>query len=158
MKEMHITGNLTLFDLPAGLHEGACVTTNGIIKKNGRAVMGRGIAKYADERFNLGMWLASSLRTRGNHAVFLIHVENANGRFPLLTFPTKHDWRDPSDLALIVRSARELVAIANDMGLTRCYLPRPGCSNGRLSWQTVKPAIETILDDRFVIVTNGRFD
>lgn len=71
----------------------------------------------------------------------------------VLTCPTKHDWRDRSDLTLIRRSCEQLVAICDKFGVRTCYLPRPGCANGGLDWETqVRPVVEPILDDRFVVV------
>ena len=51
MREMTISGNVSIFDLPANPHEAACVTTNGMIRRDGRAVMGAGyIGKIKKEK------------------------------------------------------------------------------------------------------------
>lgn len=75
------------------------------------------------------------------------------------SFPVKHNWYEHADLKLIERSAKELVDTIDDIFLDpddrppTIYLPRPGCGNGRLKWEDVKPVIEPYLDDRFVVVT-----
>lgn len=128
--------------------EAICITTNGIIKNNGRAVMGRGIALQADRLYNLGGKLAEHLRRNGNTAANLGCYNNVT----MLSFPTKNHWRDDSDINLISQSAKQLVKLADELGLTEVYLPKPGCANGRLDWNDVKPVIESIFDDRFIVV------
>lgn len=142
-----------IFLLPNGPQEAMCVTTNGIIRKDGRAVMGRGIALTADRRFGLAKDLAAKLKAGGNHVYDMgLRTDAQTGRVVrVITFPTKHDWKDSSDLALIVQSARELVDLCSREEITACYLTRPGCANGRLDWDTVRAAIEPLLDDRFII-------
>lgn len=139
-----------IFQLPTHRDgtEGLCVTTNGMIKKNGHAVMGRGIALQANNLYHVSGKLATHLAAHGNVAANLgvydgIHV---------LSFPTKNDWRDDSDINLIKRSAEQLMKIADDLNLTTIYLPKPGCANGHLDWNDVKPVISEILDDRFIVV------
>lgn len=158
MREMTISGNVSIFDLPANPHEAACVTTNGMIRRDGRAVMGAGIAKLADQRFDLANTLAGQLRAHGNHAAYLKTAANAHGPFNIFSFPTKHDWRDKSDIQLIKQSARELIKLCDEMNITTCYIPRPGCTNGQLSWPDVKQELLPILDDRFIVVSHTRFD
>lgn len=157
MKEMRYGGNIFL--LPRG-SEAAVVTTNGIVKSDGKAVMGAGIAKYARDNLDgIDALLGGLLRTSGNHSYFMgsFHDHNrpANGIAPsvfAITMPTKNDWRDPSDLDLIRRSARELVLIAERNNLEKIYLPPPGCSNGRLDYiAQVRPALAPILDGRFYV-------
>jgi O-acetyl-ADP-ribose deacetylase (regulator of RNase III) len=65
----------------------------------------------------------------------------------------EHDPFQVPEVRLIARSAVELAALATAQGWTRVALPRPGCGFGGLSWSEVKPAIEPLLDDRFLVVT-----
>lgn len=129
-----------------------CVTTNGIIKKNGEAVMGRGIAKDANDRFHVAGILADHLRRKGNCLGVLGYFETRGHAFYLLSFPTKHDWRNPSDIHLIQKSAKELVRFTDKHQLSHVYLTPPGCGNGRLEWTDVKTVLEPLFDNRFIIV------
>jgi hypothetical protein len=127
-------------------HGPVCITTNGIIKKDGTLVMGAGIALQAKQRFpSLPVVLADAVSQYGNHT-FYLPDEN------LFSFPTKNDWKDKSDINLIAQSATELVNITNQMDFTEVYLPKPGCANGQLSWTSVRVVLGQILDSRFIVV------
>jgi len=126
------------------------VPTNGFVKKNGFAVMGRGLAWQAAKRYpDLPEKLGRCIEVGGNH----VHVI----RHDIIAFPTKHNWWEKSDLALIGQSALELVSLVNSQGYKLVALPRVGTGNGQLRWPVVKPVLEDILgdDDRFVIVDNS---
>ncbi len=139
---LSITGH-DLWDLSADLR---VLTTNGFVKRNGDAVMGRGIALEATRRYpGIASVLGNRLRTAGNH----VHLLSPG----IASMPVKHLWWDPADPRLIVRSAHELVALVNEHGFTQVVMPRPGCGNGRLDWRDVEPLIAPILDDRFTVVT-----
>ena len=126
------------------------ITTNGTVKASGRAVMGRGVAKQAKDRYiGIEKLLGMVLKTQGNHVEILIHKPLA-----LVMFPVKHEWHELADLELIAQSARELVSFADVMGWKRVVLPRPGCGNGGLKWESqVRPILLSVLDDRFTVVT-----
>lgn len=128
--------------------EAICVTTNGIIKANGHAVMGRGIALQANNLYHVSGTLADHLKAHGNVPANLGVFDGVY----ILSFPTKNDWRDDSDINLIRNSAHLLVELADKLHLKHVYLPKPGCANGRLNWNDVKPVIQAILDDRFTVV------
>lgn len=142
---IEVKGNLWTY--PADVR---VITTNGTVKKNGECVMGRGCAKEAKDKFpELAYVLGGMIKNYGNH-VQLIHNR-------LYSFPVKHNWYEKADLTLIERSANELFNIVdpaypNDEGHT-IVLPRPGCGNGGLKWEDVKPVLEPILDDRFYVIT-----
>lgn len=146
MKETR--GNLWDFDA-----DFTVITTNGTIKRNGAVVMGRGCAREARDRFPmLDEELGHRLRMTGNH----VHVLSSG----IVSFPVKHNWWEQADVALIEQSARELQELGLDMdgafGVSRVasfVMPRPGCGNGGLTWDVVKPIIEPILDDRFTVIT-----
>jgi hypothetical protein len=146
MKELmldNIFDNLDKFDT-------ICVTTNGCIKSNGRLVMGKGIAKEFKDRYvTIDTVLGNLVNNSGNKCYF-IQEEDIN----IISFPTKNNWRDKSDINLIKKSCLQLVDLADKYNLSRIALPRPGCSNGWLDWKYVKEEIKNLLDDRFTIFYN----
>ncbi len=157
MNEIRYDGNIFL--LPEG-PEAAVVTTNGMVKKDGRAVMGAGIARYARDEFHgIDELLGQLLKKYGNRAYFMGSWQDGrrsrDGLSPsvfVATMPTKRDWRDPSDPALIRTSAAQLMTIADRNNLRKIYLPAPGCSNGGLDYLSqVRPVLLDVLDGRFTI-------
>ena len=148
-----LKGNYNIFDLPQN-REAMCVTTNGIVKTNGEAVMGAGIAKDANQLFHLSNLLGKYLKQYGNRAFNLGRFQRPNGAiFTVFSFPTKHDWKEDSDITLICKSAEQLMQMCDKFGITKCYLTPPGCGCGNLNYETtVKPWISQILDDRFVVI------
>jgi hypothetical protein len=127
--------------------EARCITTNGLTLRDGTAVMGVGVAKQAKIRYPwLPKHLGRLLRARGNHVFDIGSWEGAR----LITFPTKHDWRDPSDPNLIRKSCQELKKLGFK-GVVA--LPRPGCGAGGLTWAAVKPILEQELpEDNYVVI------
>ncbi len=108
------------------------ITTNGVVRTDGAAVMGRGCAKEAADRFpRLPYLLGDKLREFGN----VPHLFIAGYSSPLVTLPVKHHWRAPADIALIQRTLPELVHIAEDSKWEIVAMPRPGCGNGQLLWE-----------------------
>lgn len=127
-----------------------CITTNGNIKSDGCAVMGAGIALEAKKRYpGIDSYLASLIKLNGNR---VYRLNAFCGFAELYSFPTKHNWRDNSDIELIKKSCKELVEICDKKNYKKIAIPRPGCNNGKLNWEIVKKNIEPILDDRFYIV------
>jgi len=61
-------------------------------------------------------------------------------------------WKAKSDLALIKHSVEELIELTDLMGWKKVCLPRVGCGNGELSWQSVYELISPMLDSRFYII------
>lgn len=121
------------------------ITTSGTVAKDGRAVLGRGVARQAAARFP---WLADELgkqiERNGNH-VLCLHSS-------IVSFPVEETAWSLPDLAIIERSARELKELADKSGWSCIVVPRPGCGGGGLSWKDVKPRLEPWLDNRFLII------
>ncbi len=135
------------------------VTTNGCVKKDGTAVMGRGIAKQAAERYpGIAKTLAECIKLYGNMASWLGVWDGVD----VFSLPTKQDWRTKSDIELIQASCERIATLVAIDGhgpkINNIYMTRPGCGNGWLKWEDVKPVIEPLLDDRFVVVTPGEND
>lgn len=133
-----------------------CVTTNGIVNAHGLLIMGKGLALEAAQRFP-GL--------RANWGELVRALGNRPFAYPpgrLISFPTKHHWRDPSDLTLIRASAESLMlwwpyvassfTIASKQILPIC-LPKVGCGNGGLDWKSqVCPALSGILDENYIAI------
>lgn len=144
---LEVVGNLWEYEADA-----KCITTNGVTRKDGAAVMGRGVALQCKQRYpGIEFEFGRRIREANNH-VTIIGREAIAERFPLIVFPVKHRWDQAADLALIERSAHELVRLVSNRWKV-ITLPRPGCGNGQRSWEEVRPIIEPILDDRFVVVS-----
>ena len=153
MIEIQNTGSL--FYIPQNEHEAAVVTTNGVIRKNGDAVLGKGQALEAKKLFpGMEQQLGEYLRKYGNRAFYMGARQVGDHLTSVVTFPTKHHYRDNSDLDLIMRSAIQLKEIVIKFQLSKVYLPPVGCGLGRLDYlNQVRPILHKILDDdRFVIV------
>ncbi len=152
-----LKGNI--WDVPCA--DIVCVTTNGIVRSDGTAVMGGGIAKECAQRFPASQRvLGEEIKAKGNH-VHLIHDPAALfAAGPLIySFPTKEHWRDKSLIKLIARSAKELVEEVNRLefyyqdGPLMVLVPRPGCGLGGLQWGQVRPTLENYFDNRFFITS-----
>jgi hypothetical protein len=134
-----------------------CITTNGIVKKDGSLVMGKGIAKEAATKFpDMARELGTLVDCAGNH-VYLAWYSLRNGKATsILSFPTKHHFRDKSDLKLIEQSCVELRAILarHKIETAIVLLPRPGCGCGGLDWESqVKPLLQELLpEDNYIVV------
>jgi hypothetical protein len=107
------------------------ITTNGFVKKNGEAVMGRGIAQTVRDTVpGFARQFGQHLTQNGNTPVY----------FPdwrIYTFPVKHNWWETADLDLILQSFSRLLANSTfDL-----HFVRPGCGNGKLDWNDVRPAL-----------------
>lgn len=128
------------------------ITTNGFVKKDGRCVMGAGVAKQARDMFpGIDFELGQAIKLEGNHVYPLIY-HDLYPKVTIVSFPVKHHWKQRADLQLIERSACELRRLADDKHWHKVGLVRPGCGNGQLGWEDVRPVLERHLDDRFIVV------
>ena len=171
MKE--IIGNL--FD--QNWADAICITTNGFVKRNGEAVMGRGCAAAATQKYpGIALDLGRNLMSVGNIPTQLKTTEN----FTIFSFPVKRrsglcdvtksnvvnhmksrfqpnqsvpGWALVADKQLIIKSAERMMETADRLNLKSIVIPRPGCGAGELSWEDIGPALHKVLDDRFFAIT-----
>lgn len=141
-------------------NDAICVTTNGCIKSDGKLVMGAGVAKDFRDMFKgidtkLGKYVKEYGNRVFNAGKVTIKVDEKSSKVvTAISFPTKYDWKDKSDLALIEQSCVQLKQVAEKFKIEgNIYLPAPGCSNGGLDWtKDVKPIIEKHLtEDKYKI-------
>jgi hypothetical protein len=143
-----------------------CITTNGFVKKNGEAVMGRGCAAEANRKWpGLAAEFGKQIKENGNIVQLIVGPHCTSNGEAILSFPVKpahivYDgynvvrhmakrfkvgdrvpgWAAKADKQLIVQSATELQFMADHMKWKCMVLPRPGCG-------------AEILDDRFYSIT-----
>lgn len=133
------------------LCDAVVIPTNGIINRHGEAVMGRGLARQAAQRWpGLPRVLAAALLAGGNH---VYDVYRPRGLPTLITFPVKRHWHLAAEPALIEQSCVELIQLVDRLGFHDVALPRVGCGNGQLKWVDIRPILERYLDSRFILVS-----
>ena len=111
------------------------ITTNGYVKVNGCAVMGRGVALQAKTRYpGIDTALGSLLKAEGNHVGII-------APYLLIALPVKHHWQEPADLELIKRSLRELNVLAKRLHPQKLVMPMPGTGNGQRKFEEVMPLV-----------------
>lgn len=129
-----------------------CFTSNGITKKDGKLVMGAGVAKvFRDTFVGIDQEAGTLVKKNGNICQVVRDTFVLGKPLSIVAFPTKYHWKDDSDLDLIEKSASELYNMANQYGWKTVFLPKPGCNNGRLDWNDVKALLQPKLDNRFII-------
>ena len=169
---LEATGNL--FDY-VGQVDALCITTNGFVKNNGKAVMGRGCAQTAKQKWpEIDFTLGQKIIELGNCVHPLGITENTViCSFPVKPITTtfngtnvvKHmvskfkigeqvpGWAAIARKDIIQFSAQELVALADKYNWQTVVLPRPGCGAGELRWGKIEPLLQKYLDNRFTAVT-----
>jgi hypothetical protein len=125
------------------------ITASGSLTRDGRAVLGRGVARQAAHRFpEIADRLGRLLAEQGSH-VFDLGDD-------IVSFPVEDTAWSLPDLRIIARSARELRALADAAGWQKIVVPRPGCGGGGLAWHEVKPLLEPWFDERFVVIHQAK--
>lgn len=125
------------------------IPTNGSVNAKGKAVMGRGLAYDASQRYDtLATQLGDWIKEAGNKCCYF-------PRECFITFPVKEQWFDTASLYLIGRSCRE----TNELFERHCetiqkiFIPHVGCGNGRLQWRLVRPILEGRCEGNYTIVS-----
>jgi len=115
------------------------IPVNGSIMRNGELVMIKGLSLAARNKYpELPNLIGTYVNKFGNMPMMLHD-------YKLMTFPIKNNWMDKPDLDIIKTSAVKAYNMLPRE--TTAAMIRPG----GIDWKLVKPVIEKILDDRFVI-------
>lgn len=133
------------------------ITTNPVVNKQGLAVMGRGIARQAADRFpTIRKDFADRLKYLTLPDV-MFRYTGYIGKYdnqPILYFMVKDHWANDARLDYIDNACKELVQSL----MTRCVEPKymmstrvdlnfPGIGNGKLKREDVLPIIEQLPDN-----------
>ena len=77
----------------------------------------------------------------------------------ILNFPTKEHWRSPSKIDFIEKGLQKLVQDAHKLQINDIAMPKLGCGNGGLDWESeVKPLVEKYLKTSPINVSIYEFD
>jgi hypothetical protein len=134
------------------IYNPVCIPTNGIVMKmDGDSVkglvMGAGVARDAlINCLGIDIFFGQMVELYGNKPFY--HEPSK-----LISFPTKHHWKDKADINLITQSAEIIKKIKNFYEFRHIYSVWPGIGFGGLNKKIVKPVLESIWDsDSFIIV------
>jgi len=161
-----------------GNSDAVCITTNGYVKKDGTAVMGKGIALQAVEQWpEVSRILGDLIRRKGNRVHILEGIPNYLEKAKLVSFPVKPKsivyngenlaksinwgkfkigqslpgWMAKGDIRLIEKSCKQLLELTDKNKWEKVVLPKPGCGAGELTWNVVEEILEEYFDNRFII-------
>jgi O-acetyl-ADP-ribose deacetylase (regulator of RNase III) len=113
---------------------------------NCKGVMGKGIAKEFKRRYPEMFTEYAKLCKQGRIHVGEVWVWR-EGSIYIVNFPTKDDWRNPSQLSWIVSGLDNLKKHVIMGEITSLAMPALGCSNGNLQWSDVLPLIQEKLGE-----------
>ena len=112
-------------------------------------VMGKGIALQFKKVFPNNFKLYKNACTQNEIGIGKLFVsEDINSNFIkkiIINFPTKKDWRKPSEYSYIERGLTDLIQIIDKYNIKSVAIPPLGAGNGGLDWERVKQIIESKL-------------
>jgi len=114
-------------------------------------VMGKGIALQFKNMFpnNFKLYLNACKNKELKVGQLLVTEEEALlvGKKTIINFPTKTNWRLPSEYQYIETGLTELVKIIKEKNIKSIAIPPLGSGNGGLDWNKVKLILEKHLAD-----------
>ncbi len=131
----YITGNILESDAQALVN-----TVNTV------GVMGKGIALQFKKAFHNNFKAYYETCKRGEVVVgkmFTTHDSNLNsGDKIIINFPTKKDWRKPSEYSYVEDGLDDLIIVIKERQIKSIAIPPLGAGSGGLKWERVKKIIE----------------
>lgn len=113
-------------------------------------VMGKGIALMFRERFSENFRQYAAACKVGQVRVgkmFVTEVQELDAPRWIINFPTKQNWRAPSQLAWIEAGLEDLRRFLIEQQVRSVAIPPLGSGNGGLDWPVVRDRIERALGD-----------
>jgi O-acetyl-ADP-ribose deacetylase (regulator of RNase III)/uncharacterized protein YwgA len=113
---------------------------------NTAGIMGKGIALQFKKAYPNNFRAYAQACKDGNIAVGKLFISKDNnlvtGEKLIINFPTKTDWRKPSEYSYIEAGLKDLIRVINKNGIKEIAIPPLGSGNGGLDWERVKKIIE----------------
>jgi O-acetyl-ADP-ribose deacetylase (regulator of RNase III) len=117
---------------------------------NTLGVMGKGIALQFKNSFpnNFKLYFNACKNKELKVGQLLITEETLlSGKKTIINFPTKTNWRLPSEYQYIEAGLKELVKVIKAKNIKSIAIPPLGSGNGGLDWKKVKLILEKYLSD-----------
>lgn len=109
-------------------------------------VMGKGIALQFKKAFHNNFKSYNEACKRGDVIVGKMYVtkdSNLNtGEKIIINFPTKKDWRKPSEYSYVDNGLDDLILVIKEYDIKSVAIPPLGAGSGGLKWEIVKKMIE----------------
>jgi O-acetyl-ADP-ribose deacetylase (regulator of RNase III) len=109
-------------------------------------VMGKGIALQFKNQYpqNYKLYVAACKAKEVVVGKMFVTEETSllGGKKIIINFPTKTDWRKPSEYSYIENGLQDLVKVIEDKNIKSIAIPPLGAGNGGLDWNKVKELIE----------------
>lgn len=113
-------------------------------------VMGKGIALQFKRAFPENFKIYSKACKKGELTIGKLLVTKVNstlGEKIIINFPTKKDWRKPSEYKYIELGLEELIKVIKTYKIKSIAIPPLGSGNGGLIWEKVKTLIVRKLEN-----------
>jgi O-acetyl-ADP-ribose deacetylase (regulator of RNase III) len=114
-------------------------------------IMGKGIALQFKNQFSSNYReYVKACKSGALQVGQLLVVEDISlhyGKKTIINFPTKTDWRKPSEYDYIEKGLINLVQIIKENKIQSIAIPPLGAGNGGLEWYKVKELLEKYLSD-----------
>lgn len=113
-------------------------------------VMGKGVALQFREKFpaNYKAYKAACKnQTIAIGKLMVFKEQTVWGEKYIVNFPTKTDWRKPSEYLYIEKGLDDLINVISSYNITSIAIPPLGAGNGGLNWNRVKDIIEQKLSN-----------
>jgi O-acetyl-ADP-ribose deacetylase (regulator of RNase III) len=130
-------------------------TTGNILESSAQAlvntvntvgVMGKGIALQFKKAYPNNFKAYTDACKKGEVVVgkLFITVDGniSSGEKIIINFPTKKDWRKPSEYSYVKEGLDDLIRIIGENNIKSIAIPPLGAGNGGLEWERVKKIIE----------------
>lgn len=120
-------------------------------------VMGKGVALQFKKNFHNNYKDYVEACKNGDVQIgrmFVVRDHSLLGEKLIVNFPTKTDWRKPSEYEYVERGLDALVDTIRQYGIKSIAIPPLGAGNGGLHWDRVKKMIEeklATLDVRIIV-------
>lgn len=112
-------------------------------------VMGKGIAlQFKNQYPNNYKLYATACKAKEVVVGKMFVTEETSllgGKKIIINFPTKTDWRKPSEYSYIESGLQDLVNVIQEKNIKSIAIPPLGAGNGGLDWNKVKAVIEKYL-------------